>query len=250
MRTALIQTKQNLLYNFVDENQALSRPQAEALREEMVEQFFSLAGQTTGQGCDLIVSTEAVNFCGQPSALPGSYGSYLPEWPQDSFFSRLSALAKEAGAWLVAGVYNRRDGACCNYAFVYDRSGALVDIYDKIHLAGTENDVLTPGRKIVTVDADWGRMGVAVCYDMQFPDVCGACRAQGADVLAVPTWGWEHGYGLERVRETGLKLAVAMAVPYWMPIEGERFPSELVAGDGTVLTAAKRNESQVLIGEL
>lgn len=250
MRTALVQTKQNLLYHFIHTGLRFSSGQAQALRDEMVGQTFSLARQAVGRGCDLIVTTEAVNFCGQPSALPGRYEDYLPQYPGDPLFRRLSALAKEAGAWLVAGAYNRRQGLCYNSAFIYDRGGRLVDIYDKIHLAGTENDVLIPGERCVVVDTDMGKLGVAVCYDMQFPDVCARCHERGAQFMAVPTWGWEHGYGLERIRETGLKLAAAMAVPYWMPIIGPRYPSELLDGAGNVLAAADRENAGVLIGEL
>ena len=68
--------------------------------------------------------------------------------------------------------------------------------------------------------------------------------------MAVPTWGWEHGYGMQRIKETGLDMAVAMAVPYWMPIEGERMPSELIRGSGQILAAAGYESAELLIGEL
>lgn len=250
MKVALIQTKQNVLYNFADTGRRFSVRESAALRDEMVEQTLRLGEDDAGQGCDLIVTTEAVNFCGTPDSIVGDYASLFPEFPSDPLFDRLSRLARKTGAWLVAGVYNRRGGKLYNSAAVWDRSGRFVDIYDKIHLAGSENDALTPGKRIVTVDTDMGRMGLAVCYDMQFPDVCARCRQAGAEFMAVPTWGWEHGYGLRRVRETGLRLAVAMAVPYWMPITGERFPSELVDPDGSVLACAGRTIPQLLIGEM
>lgn len=258
MKVALVQTKQNELYSFHKPDEPILMERAKALQEEMIEQCFQLAEQAAGKGCDLIVTTEAINFCGLESALKTSCEPLIPfysEEEKDGLFLRLPKLAEEAGSWLVAGVYNKRydeEGKlhCYNSAFVYNREGVLCGIYDKIHLAGTENDYLTPGRKAMVIDTDMGRMGVAVCYDMQFQDVCRDCREQGASFLAVPTWGWEHGYGMKRVRETGLGIAAAMAVPYWMPIEGERMPSELVRGDGRVLAAAGYESAELLIGEL
>jgi len=255
MKTALIQTKQNELYDFQRPDVHLPARRAVLLREQMVEQCLGMIRKTVGLDCDLIVTSEAINFCGLESALGTSCEPFIPLYPGDGLFESLSCLAKQAGSYLVAGVYNKRydrGGAlhCYNSAFIYDREGELRDIYDKIHLTEAESVCLTPGERIVTVDTDMGRMGAAVCFDMQFQDVCRGCRNAGAGFMAVPTWGWEHGYGLERIRETGLCIAAAMAVPFWMSIEGERFPSELVDQNGKVLAAAGREAAELLVGEL
>lgn len=255
MRVALVQTKQNELYSFHRPTDKIAPKRAMFLQKEMVEQCFSMLREAADKSCDLIVTSEAINFCGLESTLHAPCEPLIPLYPDGEIFFQLAELAKEAGSWLVVGLYNKRydncGRLCCyNSAFVYDRTGQLQEIYDKIHIVGAEIDCLVPGNRIVTVDTEMGRMGVAVCYDMQFPDVCGECRKAGADFMAVPTWGWEHGYGMKRIRETGLRLAVAMAVPYWMPIEGERNPSELIDGNGQVLVSAGREGSQLLVGEL
>lgn len=255
MKAALIQVKQNELYSFHDPSAHIDPQRAAVLQQQMVEQCFRLARQTIGQHCDLIVTTEAVNFCGLPNTLRAPCEDLIPLFPSDGLFSDLAQLALRSRSWLVAGAYNKRYAPggklrCYNSAVVYNRSGQLCAVYDKIHLAGAENDFLTPGSRIVTVDTDMGRMGLAVCYDMQFPDVCRGCKDAGAEFMAVPTWGWEHDYGMARVQETGLPLAIAMAVPYWMPIQGKRSPSELIDGDGRILAAAGCEAAQLLIGEL
>lgn len=255
MKVALVQTKQNELYQFNRPDEFVSGDRALALQQEMTSQCLELAEGAVGKGCDLIVTTEAINFCGLESALGTSCTPYISPYPGDALFRRLSDLALRANSWLVAGVYNRRTDekgclCCYNSAFVYDRAGRLQGIYDKIHLTESEQECLTCGHEILTVDTDMGRMGVAVCYDMQFQDVCRRCREAGAEFIAVPTWGWEHGYGMQRIRETGLAVAAAMAVPYWMPIEGERIPSELVSGKGQVLARANCEGAELLIGEL
>lgn len=255
MKVALVQTKQNELYSFHKPEEHITPERALVLREQMICQCFDLMQETVGQNCDLIVTTEAINFCGLESALHTSCEPFVPLYPEAGLFSRLAEVAKQAHSWLVAGVYRRhpdRNGKICCYnsALIYDREGQIREVYDKIHLAGVENDWLTSGDRIVTVDTDMGRMGVAICYDMQFPDVCVGCLEEGADFMAVPTWGWEHGYGMKRIHETGLSIAAAMAVPCWMPIEGERSPSELIHGSGRILALAGRETAQLLVGEL
>ncbi len=255
MKVAMIQTKQNDLYSFHKPDFTISHDHALALQEEMVEQCFTLAKKAIGQGCDLLVTTEAINFCGQKSALGDSCEDLIPLYPGNVLFSELSCLAKDARSWLVAGVYNKRYDKsgnlfCYNSAFVYDRDGNLKAIYDKIHLTESEKECLITGKNPVVIDTDMGRMGLAICYDMQFEDVCMECKKEGADFMAVPTWGWEHGYGMKRIQETGLEMVLAMAVPFWMPIEGLRSPSELIDGTGRVLAAAGCTQPELLIGEL
>lgn len=255
MRAALIQTQQNALYNFYDEGFLLEPEQTRLLQREMQDNFWRLAESVCDKKCDLIVTTEAMNYCGKESIIGRPAGEDIPCFPEDELFGRFSDLAKRSGAWVVAGVFNKRKDASgvwrsYNSAIVYDRQGEVAAVYDKIHLAGDENDYLTPGVQTVVVPTDFGKLGVAVCYDMQFEDVCRECKEKGAEWMAVPTWGWEHGYGLKRIQETGLKLLMAMAVPYERTIEGERYPSEILDAAGNVLAAADRTRAEVLVADV
>ena len=149
MKAALIQTKQNRLYDFLNEKLRFPREEDLALQREMLEQTLELAWSVP-PGCDLIVTSEAINYCGPERALEGEYASWLPEYPQDGLWERLQALAAGKKAWLVAGVYNRRIDSesvvkCYNSALVYDRDGRLAAVYDKIHLTEEESRELTPG---------------------------------------------------------------------------------------------------------
>lgn len=254
MKVALIQTKQNRLYNFIDSQTYFTKAEALRLQQEMLEQLFSFTSRLE-PGCDLIVTTEAVNFCGEGSALPGDYASYIPRYAQDGLFERLKAAARNADAWLVAGIYNRRTGwdgveKCYNSAFIYNRQGELAAIYDKIHLTDGEKENLTSGSLPVVVETDMGKMGVAICYDMQFQDVCRGCKDMGADFMAVPTWGWEAGYGYQRIREIRIPVMAAMAVPYWMNIEGERNPSALIDHNCHILAEGRRDRAEIVYGVL
>lgn len=84
---------------------------------------------------------------------------------------------------------------------------------------------------------------------MQFPECGRILAAKGADLILCPTWGWEAIYGHARAYENGIYAAAAMAIPYWMEIEGIRNPSEVVAPDGRVLCQGERDKEGYWICE-
>lgn len=135
----------------------------------------------------------------------------------------LSEQAKKLGLWIVGGslpLATRPDGsdiaervrASC---LVYNDQGQEVARYDKIHLFDAmvedahgqyrESDTFEPGEQVVTVDTPAGRLGLAVCYDLRFPELFRALREQGAEWVCLPsafTWqtGDAHWHALIRAR--------------------------------------------------
>ena len=135
----------------------------------------------------------------------------------------LSEQAKALGLWIVGGslpMATREDGsdvpgrvrAVC---LVYNDQGEEVARYDKIHLFDAmvddshgqyrESDTFEPGEQVVTVDTPAGRLGVAVCYDLRFPELFRALREKGAEWVCLPsafTWqtGDAHWHALIRAR--------------------------------------------------
>lgn len=110
----------------------------------------------------------------------------------------LSKQAKEHGVWLVGGTIpiacdnpNKIRAAC----LVFNAEGERVARYDKIHLFDVsvgekvykESAATEAGQEVVVVDTPVGKMGLAVCYDLRFPEFCGELMRRGAEVIAVPT---------------------------------------------------------------
>jgi len=78
-------------------------------------------------------------------------------------------------------------GELLNSAAIIDGGGTRA-IYRKAHLWDAEQDVFTPGdREPPVVDTAYGRIGVMVCYDAEFPEWVRKPALAGADLLAVPT---------------------------------------------------------------
>lgn len=137
--------------------------------------------------------------------------------------SFLAQQARSLGLWIVGGsmpLAQRPDGsdiadrvrATC---LVFDDQGREVARYDKIHLFDAmvedahgqyrESDTFEPGDQVVAVDTPAGKLGLAICYDLRFPELFRALRAKEVDWICLPsafTWqtGDAHWHPLIRAR--------------------------------------------------
>jgi predicted amidohydrolase len=79
------------------------------------------------------------------------------------------------------------DGRLYNSAALVDPGGVRA-VYRKVHLWDREQLVFTPGDEPpAVVDTTYGRIGVLVCYDLEFPEWSRAVALRGAELLCVPT---------------------------------------------------------------
>ncbi len=108
--------------------------------------------------------------------------------------------ARRLTAWVIAGTIpvavqgDARPVARCH---VIDSNGILVSHYDKIHLFDAmvsdshgqyrESDSYSPGHDPVVFDSPWGKVGLAVCYDLRFPELFRMLNDAGAQVIILPS---------------------------------------------------------------
>jgi nitrilase len=94
----------------------------------------------------------------------------------------LAATARRHGIWLVGGsipLLAQDPGKLRNSCLVFDAQGKRVCRYDKIHLFGfrkgeeayDEAATIERGDQVVAFDSPLGRVGVAICYDLRFPEL-------------------------------------------------------------------------------
>ena len=116
----------------------------------------------------------------------------------------MAETARAHGIWLIGGtlpLVSGDAGKVLNTTLVYDPDGKSVSRYDKIHLfgftRGSENydeaRTIVPGEAVVMFDAPFGRVGLAVCYDLRFPELF---RAMGECTLMVVTAAFTHTTGM------------------------------------------------------
>ncbi len=107
----------------------------------------------------------------------------------------LSDIARNASAYVHGGsLLEEREGELFNCSVLFDRSGQLIAQYRKIHLFGygsREQELLTPGERPTVIDTDFGRVGLAVCYDLRFPEQFRLMTDSGAEGFLVAS-AWPH----------------------------------------------------------
>jgi predicted amidohydrolase len=132
--------------------------------------------------------------------------------------SLLSELSARHGCVIVAGLAETGTGGRVhNAAVVLDR-GTLVETYRKAHLWGAEKDAFDPGsRPPPVVATSAGRVGVMICYDLEFPEWVRLAAEAGAEVLAVPA-NWPLRPGRNARRPFEVLKAQAAAVTYRLNI--------------------------------
>lgn len=112
----------------------------------------------------------------------------------------LAGWAEEAaeGSAVVVGGFCElgQDGRLYNSCALVDGDGVRA-VYRKIHLWDEEARWFGPGSAPASVvDTHLGRIGLAVCYDIEFPELTRGLALGGADLLAIPTnwprgWSWD-----------------------------------------------------------
>lgn len=138
-----------------------------------------------------------------------------------------SDLARETGAWLLAGSLTVKvePERVANRSVLFDPQGNVVARYDKMHmfdvdLAGgesyRESRTYRPGEEAVVAALPWCTLGMTICYDMRFPYLYRDLAHAGAQILTVPSaftrpTGRAHWHVLLRARaiETGCFVVAA-----------------------------------------
>ncbi|HBN83533.1 MAG TPA: hypothetical protein DDZ89_06770 [Clostridiales bacterium] len=99
---------------------------------------------------------------------------------------KMSYIAKKMNCNLVFGMVEADQGKYYNVAVVLNREGAYVGKYRKVHLAPGESKYFTSGDQTVVLDLDIGKLGLAICMDIHYPEMWTAMALEGADIIAHP----------------------------------------------------------------
>ncbi len=112
----------------------------------------------------------------------------------------LARVARKYAVWIVGGTVpliandeNKIRAAC----LVYDDQGERVARYDKVHLFDVsvpdtneeyrESDTIEPGKESLVIDSPFGKLGIAICYDLRFPEIFREMASKGMEILFIPS---------------------------------------------------------------
>ena len=158
------------------------------------------------------------------------------------------------------------DGKIANRAFIFAADGSLVCRYDKMHMFDVDLDggeswresaVYRPGGEVVVAELPPASFGVAICYDLRFPELFRRQALAGAEVLTVPAaftrqTGEAHWHVLQRARAIENGAFVIAAAQGGLHEDGRETYGHSIVVDpwGRVVAEAEGDEPSVLIAEI
>jgi nitrilase len=155
-----------------------------------------LVAEAAEAGAALVVLPENFAFMGKEDKELLAIKENDGEGPLQEFLSQVS---KRYGVWIVGGTIPlaaNDSEKVRSVSLVFNSEGERVARYDKIHLFDVqlvetdetyiESKTIEPGEQVVVIDTPFGRLGVAVCYDLRFPELFRNMLDKGMELLAVP----------------------------------------------------------------
>jgi len=166
----------------------------------------------------------------------------------DPAMQELRQAASAVGTVVVLGFAERSESsadgpALFNSALVIDADGSIAGVVRKAHLFAGETRVFAAGDQLAPVHTSIGALGVAICYDIEFPETARSLALAGAELFVVlsanmdPYTDYHLTYAKARAMENNLPLVVAN----WVG-QGPRFTflgrSCIVSASGQILADA------------
>ncbi len=194
--------------------------------------------------------------------------SILKTQADDIIARTASELATELGIAIHVGstAIALEGGKVANRAFLFAPDGSLLTTYDKIHMFDVDLDngeswresaTYQPGDRAVVAALDEARFGLAVCYDLRFPQLFRTQALAGAEILTVPAaftrqTGEAHWHVLLRARAIENGAFVIAAAQGGRHEDGrETYGHSMVVDPwGRILAEADHDEPAVVIAEI
>ena len=156
----------------------------------LIDRMAEESGKKYGRGLDLAILPEMA-VTGELSGDVAGHSLAFEGLMRDTFVRK----AREHHCYIVVPTYlldDKDKKVCSNAAILIGRSGEMVGIYRKVHLAvHTGSDALedgtTPGKQAPVFNCDFGKLGIQICFDIEFDDGWAELARQGAELVVWPT---------------------------------------------------------------
>jgi predicted amidohydrolase len=161
-------------------------------------------------------------------------------------------MARESSTALIFGAPERVSGGITNSAFCVDEQGTIAAVYRKAQLyGGEESEAFIAGNELLIVELCGLKMGLMICFDIEFPEVARSLARAGAEMLVtisanMEPFGNDHAVFISaRALENGLPHVYVNQVG---PVEKLTFVggSTVVSPDGEIYAQASSSEEEML----
>lgn len=193
-------------------------------KEENLLKAEKMMKKVVSQGARLVVLPEMFNCPYQADNFPK-----YAERQGENTWSFLSKMARENDIYLIGGSIPEIDeeNRVYNTSYIFNDQGEQIGKHRKMHLFDIdieggqtfkESETLSPGNENTVFETPYGKMGVVICYDFRFPELCRLTVQKGAKFIIVPaafnmTTGPAHWELLFRARALDNQVYTIGAAP-------------------------------------
>ena len=185
----VVPVRREIRVSLIGENLA-RRPKGELNVQTMIDHWTKAMDREIGNKPDLVVLPEISDIW------LGLSPQEKPIWLEqrgDAILRAFQAYAAQHRCYLVYPTYRSLGaGSYANAAIVIDREGDVVGIYDKfqptVRDLGNPAMTVRPGTEALVLDTDFGRLGVMICFDLNFAGALDLYREAKPDVLVFPSY--------------------------------------------------------------
>jgi len=113
-----------------------------------------------------------------------------PETVEGPIITAMSDIARRSGTWIVCPLDRLAGNHRVNSAVLIDRGGKVAGIYDKVYPYWGElrlQPLVEVGARTPVFDTDFGKVGMAICFDANFPEVWKGLADNGAELVVWPS---------------------------------------------------------------
>lgn len=128
------------------------------------------------------------------------------------YFQQLAA--RYALAIVPGSIIERHEHSLYNTTYYIDHTGAILGRYRKMNLWLPERGSITPGDKVAVFPTAYGRIGLAICWDLMFPEHFRSMLRQNVEIVICPSyWCFEDaGVGMRYAAQAEVTLVNALCI--------------------------------------
>jgi predicted amidohydrolase len=227
-----------------------------------LERICSFIDEAAARGAKIVALPEVMNLIGD-NVGSGGGGETIPGYSTDI----LAAKAREHGIYVHCGSLREDipgDARAYNTTAMLDPQGRVIATYRKLHTfditlpdgtIANESARIRPGKEIVTVDTELGKLGFSICYDIRFPELYRLLAIQGARLIFAPAnftmpTGKDHWETILRTRAIENGCYIVAPAQIGKKPKFTAFGNSMVVDPWGTVIARSKEEPGVTIAEI
>jgi omega-amidase len=196
-------------------------------KRKNIEKAVQMIETAADNGAQMVVLPEMFN-CPYVNNKFKEYAESMEDGFSSPTVEAISKVSDQYGLYVIAGsIPELKMGNLYNTSFIFDKKGKIIAEHRKMHLFDIdipggitfkESETLTPGNRITTVETEFCKIGIAICYDVRFPELMRLMTMADVKLIVIPaafnmTTGPAHWEALMRVRAIDNQVYIAAASP-------------------------------------